>query len=63
MGGINFADPGNIRKAHEELMTQVRTRTKHISNKYKIQIEPIQSEWDRFLSILEKDFPDILNEC
>ena len=36
MGGFNFADPANIRKAHEELMTQVRTKAMHISNKNKI---------------------------
>ena len=46
---INVVDPANIRKAHEELMTQVRTKAIHISNKYKIQIEPIQFEWDKFL--------------
>ena len=34
----------------------------YISNKYKIQIEPIQFEWEKFLPTLEKDFPDILNE-
>ena len=35
MGGIHFADPASIRKAHKELMTQVRTEAIHISNKYK----------------------------
>ena len=34
----------------------------YISNKYEIQIEPIQFEWDMFLPTLEKDFLDILNE-
>ena len=29
VGGINFAGPANIRKAHEELMTQVRTIAIH----------------------------------
>ena len=37
VGGINFADPANIRKTHEELVTQIRTKAIHISNKYKIQ--------------------------
>ena len=36
VGSINFADLTNIRKAHEELMHQVRTKAIHISNKYKI---------------------------
>ena len=59
---INFAYPANIRKAHEELMTQVKTKAIHISNKYEIQIECIQFEWDKFLPTLEKDFLEILNE-
>ena len=45
VGGINFAHSANIRKAHE-LVSQVRTEAKHISNKYKVQIGPIQFEWD-----------------
>ena len=51
-GGINCAVPADIRKAHEELMTQVRTKAIHISNKYKIQIEPIQFDWDKVLPTL-----------
>ena len=43
-------------------MSQVRTEALHISNKCKIQIEPIQFEWDKFLPTLEKNFPEILNE-
>ena len=31
--GINFTDPANIRKAHDELMSQVRIEAIHISNK------------------------------
>ena len=62
IGSINFADPANIRKADEELMNQVRTKAIHIDNKYKIQIEPIQLEWDKFPPTSEKDFPEILNE-
>ena len=62
MGTINFADPTNIRKVHKELMSQVRIKAIHISNKYKIQIEPIQFELDRFFPTLEKDFLEILNE-
>ena len=62
LGGISFADPTNIRRAHEELMTQVGTKSMHIGNKYKIQIEHIQFEWDKIFPTLEKDFPGILNE-
>ena len=62
MGGINFTDPANIRIAHEELMTQVRTEVIHISNKYKMQVEHIQFEWDRFLHIFDQDFPGIMKE-
>ena len=60
--GISFADPANITKAQKELAIQIRTKAIQISNKYKIQIEPIQFEWDRFLPTLEKDFLEILNE-
>ena len=62
ISNINFTDPVNIRKAHEELMNQVRNKVIHTSNKYKVQIEPLNFEWDLFLPILEKEFPDILNE-
>ena len=62
VGGINFVDPANIRKAPEKLMTQVCTEAIHVSNKYNIQIEPIEFEWDKFLPTLEKGFPGILNE-
>ena len=62
MSGNNFADPVNTRKAHEELMTQGRTKAIHISTKYKVQIEPLHFEWCRFPSMTEKDFPDILNK-
>ena len=57
VGSINFADPANIRKVHEELMSQVRTKAIYISNKYKIYIEPIQFEWDKFLPTFERYFP------
>ena len=43
-------------------MNQVRTKAIHIGNKYKIQVEPMNFEWDRFFATLEKDFSDILNE-
>ena len=43
-------------------MSQARNIAIHISSKYKIQMEPIQFEWDKFLPTLEKDFPEILNE-
>ena len=57
VGGINFVDPTDIRKAHKELMIQVRTTSIH-----KIQIEPIHFELSSFLPMFEKDFPEILNE-
>ena len=62
MGSINFVDPANIRKVHEERMSQVRTEATHISNKHKTQLKPIQFEWHKFLPTLEEDFPEILNE-
>ena len=62
MHSINFVNPGNIRKLHKALMSQIRKEVINISNKCKIQIEPIQLERDRFISTLEKDFPEILNE-
>ena len=43
-------------------MSEVRKEAIYISNKYKIQIERIQFEWDEFLPIPEKNFLDILNE-
>ena len=57
MGSINFADPANIRQAHEELMTQVIL----VINK-KIQIEAIRFQWDSLLLALEKDFSEILSK-
>ena len=54
MGDINFADPDNTRKAHKELMTRVRTEAIHISNKYKVQIEPLHFGWDRFFPCLRR---------
>ena len=56
MDDINFADPANISKAHKEVMTQVRTEAIHISNKYKIQVDPIQIKWDRIPSHIRKGF-------
>ena len=44
VGSIDFTDPANIRQVHETLMNDVRNDATYISNKYKIQIEPIQFE-------------------
>ena len=46
IGGISFADPVNTRKAHEELMNQVRNKAIHVSHKYKVKIEPFYIEWN-----------------
>ena len=62
MGSINFADPANIRQVLGILMNEVRDKSIYISNKYKIQKEPLQLKWDKFLPTLEKDFLDILKE-
>ena len=62
IGGNNFVDPGNTRKARKDLMNKAGTEAIHISNKYKVQIEPLHLEWDRFIPIFEKEFLDILNE-
>ena len=59
VGSFNFADQAKIRQVHKTLMNEVRNEATHISNKYKIQIEPIQVERDKFLPTLEKDFLDI----
>ena len=39
-----------------KLMNQVRNKAIYISYKYKIQIEPIQFQLDKFLPSLEIDF-------
>ena len=57
---INVVDPANIRQVYGILMNEVKNETTYISNKYKIQKEPMQFKWDKFLPILEKDFSDIL---
>ena len=54
---MNFMDPDNMRKAHEELTKQVRNEAIHISNKYKVQLEPFYFEWERFILMLEKRVP------
>ena len=46
IGTINFADPVNTKRAHEELVSQVRSETIHIGNKYKVQIKPFYFGWD-----------------
>ena len=62
VGSFNFADPANIWQVYETLMNEVQNEATYICNKYKIHIEPIQFEWDKFLPTLEKDFPYLLNE-
>ena len=57
---INFANPANMRKVHKELLSQVRTSAIYISNKYRVQTEPLQFKWGRFLPTLDKDFPEII---
>ena len=52
----------NTRKGHQEVINQVRNEAKHIRKWYKVQIEFLHSEWDKFILTLEKEFPDILNE-
>ena len=62
IGSINFADPANIRQICGILINELRDEATYINNKYIIQIEPMQFKWDKFLPMLEKDFPDILKE-
>ena len=62
LGSINFAYPGNIRQVHEDLMSKARNEAIYINNKYKIEIEPVQFEWDMFLPTLEKDVSEMLDE-
>ena len=58
IGGINFVDPVSMRKAQQELMKQVWNEAIHISNKYKVQLEPFYFEWEMFIPTLEKEFLD-----
>ena len=44
IGDINFTDPASTRKEHDELIVQVGNEDIHISNKYKVQIEPLHFE-------------------
>ena len=62
LSSIHVADSANTKKVHKELMHQVRTKATHIISKYKIQVEPLHFEWDKFLPTLEKDFAEVLNE-
>ena len=59
---INLTYPANSQQVYGILMNEVRDEAIYISNKYKIQIEPLQFDWDKFLPSLGKDFPDIINE-
>ena len=57
VGGITFVNPVNTRKAHVELMNQVRNKAMDNSNKYEVQIEPLYFEWNRFIPMLVKGIP------
>ena len=59
---INIVDPVTMRKVHKELMKWVISDAIHISNKYKVQLEPFHFECEAFIPTLEKEFPDILSE-
>ena len=59
---MNFVDPVNTRKIHEEIVNQVRNGAIHISNKYTVQTEPLQFQWDMFIPTLEDEYLDISNE-
>ena len=56
---VNFLDPAITTKAHAALMCETNRKAKYISTKCSIQIEPLYFEWDKFISMLEKHFPDI----
>ena len=43
-------------------MKQVRNEATHNSSKYKVQLEPFNSEWERFIPTLEKEFLDIFSK-
>ena len=62
IGGIHFMDPVTMRKAHKELMKQIGSKAIHISNKYKVQLEPFYFKWEAFIPTLEKEFLNILSE-
>ena len=59
---VNFADLTQTRREHEALMNDINREVRHIGTKYSVQIEPLFLEWDTFISILEKHFPDILDD-
>ena len=55
-------DPIHIRRAHEALIHKVNREAICICIKYSVKIEPMYFEWDLFISSLEKNIPDILQE-
>ena len=59
---INFTYPVEIRKVHGDLMNEVSSIPQYISNKYNVGINPLYFEWFEFIPMLERQFPDILNE-
>ena len=56
-----FVNSVDIRWEHKELIIQVGNRAICISMKYTIQMEPLYSEWDKFIPTSEKEFLDTLN--
>ena len=59
---INFAELTQITREREALMQEVNTEARHISSKYRVQIDPLHFKWNTFIPILEENFPDILGE-
>ena len=59
---INFADPLQIRRAHEAVMHEVNREAICIGTKYSVKMEPMYFQWDKLILKLEKHFTDILEE-
>ena len=59
---VNFLHSAITRKAQEALMCETNIKAKYIRTKYSVWTEPLYFEWVKFIPMLEKYFPDILDE-
>ena len=59
---VNIVDPIQMRRVHRDLMNEVSSEAQYISNKYNIKIKSLYFESNKFIPMLERQFPDILHE-